>query len=196
MRVRNYAGNKKKTLGMIIWAVTVTKMSDKNILHVRQNPLYKKKLLLHKEEFSLTHGVPKAFISKRPFQRLWLLTNHYFAFCLSPTVRSPQGDVDPSGWSRPHQSVSVLDSVSQASSPHQSPLWAYVPQKSKTDSFVIFCLSFLLSKSRQSCEIFTEFLVKSTPNILIHLIFFIGWWRRSRCDHLHSLDFGENLSPD
>lgn len=90
--------------------------------------------LLQREEFGRTHWVPEALISKYPFQRLWLVTNHYFAFCLSPIVSSPQGDVDPSGRSWSHQSVSVLDSVSQTSSPHQSPLWAYVPQKSKMDS--------------------------------------------------------------
>ena len=42
----------------------------KTLYMSEKNPLYKKKLLLQKEEFSLTHGVPKAFISKRPFQRL------------------------------------------------------------------------------------------------------------------------------
>lgn len=148
----------------------------------RQNCLCQKtRCLLHKEESSLTHWIPKAFISKCPFHRLWLVTNHYFAFCLSPTVRSPQGDVDPSGWSRPHQSVSVLDSVSQASSPHQSPLRAHVPQKSKTERFVLLHRS----KSR---------LLQNYSNPPTFLP--AGWWWRAWCDHLHSPDFGEKFSPD
>lgn len=71
---------------------------------------------------------------------LWLVTEHYFAFHLSPTLRSPQGDVYPSGWSQRHQSDSFLDSVSQTSSPHQSPLRAYVPQKSKPALYAAFVL--------------------------------------------------------